>query len=50
MMHQQVERPAPSESGALSESNAPSETTEARSERDKELAALKQRPVDPALF
>jgi hypothetical protein len=49
-MHRQVQRPAPSESSELSESNAPSDTTEARSERDKELAELMQRPVDPALL
>jgi hypothetical protein len=50
MMHQQVLQPAPSESSALSVSNAPSETTEARSDRDKELAELMQRPVDQALL
>jgi hypothetical protein len=52
MMHRQVQGPAPSQSSALSESNAPSDTTEARSraEREKELAELMQRPVDPALL
>jgi hypothetical protein len=47
MMDRQVQQPAPSESG----SNAPSETTtEARSERDKQVAEFLQRPVDPALL
>jgi hypothetical protein len=46
MMHRQVQKPAPSES----ESNAPSETTEARSDRDKLVEEFLQRPVDPALL
>ncbi len=46
MMHQQVQKPAPSES----ESEAPLETTEARSDRDKQVQEFLQRPVDPALL
>jgi hypothetical protein len=46
MMHQQVQKPAPSES----ESEAPSEMTEARSDRDKQVQEFLQRPVDPALL
>ncbi len=49
-MHQQVLQSAPSESSELSVSNAPLETTEARSDRDKKLAELMLRQVDRALL
>jgi hypothetical protein len=45
-MHRRVQQQAPSESV----SNAPSETTEARSDRDKEVMEFLQREVDPALL